>query len=61
VALQTLNRTAVEAIKSPDIAKRFASLGVIGMGTSPAEFRAFIESETARWQKAIRDAGIKVQ
>ena len=61
VALQTLNRTAVEAVKSPDIAKRFASLGVIGVGTSPAEFRTFIESETARWQKAIRDAGIKVQ
>ena len=59
--LQTLNRTAVEAVKSPDIAQRFASLGVIGVGTSPAEFRAFIQTETARWQKAIRDAGIKIQ
>ena len=59
--LQTLNRTAVEAVKSPDTAQRFGSLGVIGVGTSSAEFRAFIQSETARWQKAIRDAGIKVQ
>ncbi|HYC47413.1 MAG TPA: tripartite tricarboxylate transporter substrate binding protein [Burkholderiales bacterium] len=59
--LQTLNKAAVEAVKSHDIAQRFASLGVIGVGTSPGEFRAFIQSETARWRKAIRDAGIKVQ
>lgn len=59
--LQTLNRAAVEAVKSPELAQRFASLGVIGVGTSPAEFRVFIQTETARWQKAIRDAGIKVQ
>jgi tripartite-type tricarboxylate transporter receptor subunit TctC len=60
-ALQTLNAAAVEAVKAQDIVQRFASLGVIGVGTSPAEFRTFIESETARWQKVIRDAGIKIQ
>jgi tripartite-type tricarboxylate transporter receptor subunit TctC len=59
--LQTLNTAAVEAVKSQDIVQRFASLGVIGVGTSSADFRKFIQSETARWQKAIRDAGIKVQ
>jgi tripartite-type tricarboxylate transporter receptor subunit TctC len=59
--LQVLNSTAVEAVKSPDTAQRFAALGVVGVGTSSAEFRTFVQSETVRWQKAIRDAGIKVQ
>jgi tripartite-type tricarboxylate transporter receptor subunit TctC len=59
--LQALNAAAVEAVKSQDIVQRFASLGVIGVGTSPAEFRTFIQTETSRWQKAIRDAGIKIQ
>jgi tripartite-type tricarboxylate transporter receptor subunit TctC len=59
--LRTLNKTAIDAVKSPDVTQRFAALGVIGVGSSPAEFRAFIGAETARWQKAIRQAAIKVQ
>ncbi|MEO8441347.1 MAG: tripartite tricarboxylate transporter substrate binding protein [Betaproteobacteria bacterium] len=61
VVIQTLSKAAVDAVKSPDIVQRFASLGVVGAGTSPTEFRAYIDSETVRWQKAIRDAGIKPQ
>ena len=49
------------AVKSPDVAQRFASLGVEGVGNSPEEFRAFIRSEHARWSKAIREARIKAQ
>lgn len=56
-----ISRAAVEAVKSPDLAKRFASLGIVGVGTSASEFRAFIDSETARWRRAIQDAGIKRQ
>lgn len=61
VVIQALSKAAMDAVKSPDIIQRFASLGVVGAGTSPAQFRAYIDSETARWEKAIRDAGIKPQ
>jgi tripartite-type tricarboxylate transporter receptor subunit TctC len=54
-----LNDTAVQAVKSKDVVERFKSLGIVGVGSSPEEFRAFIESETVRFQRAIRDAGIK--
>ena len=59
--LQALSKAVVGAVKSPDIAQRFAALGVEGVGNSPEEFRAFITSEHARWGKAIREAGIKAQ
>ena len=59
--MQVLSKAVVGAVKSPDVAQRFASLAVEGVGNSPEEFRAFIKSEHARWGKAIREAGIKAQ
>jgi tripartite-type tricarboxylate transporter receptor subunit TctC len=58
---QVLGKAVVGAVTAPDIAQRFVSLGVEGVGNSAEEFGAFIKSEHARWSKAIRDAGIKVQ
>ena len=46
-------------MKSPEIRNRFASLGVEGVGSGSEEFRAYIKAELARWEKTIREAGIK--
>jgi hypothetical protein len=35
------------------------AIGVLVRGGSAADFGAFIASETAKWGKVIRDAGIK--
>jgi tripartite-type tricarboxylate transporter receptor subunit TctC len=59
--MQVLSKAVVAAVKAPETVQRFASLGVEGVGNSPEDFRAFIKSEHARWAKAIREAGIKVQ
>ena len=56
-----LSRATMQAVKSPDVSERFASLGVEGVGNSPEAFAAFLKAEWARWEKAIRDAGIKPQ
>ena len=49
------------AIDSRDdkIKTRLAQLGVVVQGGTPAEFGKFIASETAKWGKVIRNAGIK--
>ena len=35
--------------------------GATAVGSTPAEFDAFLKSERVRWKKVIADAGIKVE
>lgn len=45
-------------VKLPDIRQKFDEMGTIPVGSSPAEFDAFIASETVKWGKVIREAKI---
>lgn len=45
-------------VKLPDVKQKLDDMGTIPVGSSPAEFEAFIASETAKWGKVIRDAKI---
>jgi tripartite-type tricarboxylate transporter receptor subunit TctC len=51
----------VKALQAPDLQKQFGQQGFFVGGNSPAEFRAFIEKDIARWAQVIRTAGIKVE
>lgn len=55
-----LNRTVVQILKSPEAAERYASLGADVLSSSPEEFDAFIRSEMTKWEKVIREAGIRI-
>jgi tripartite-type tricarboxylate transporter receptor subunit TctC len=57
----TLNRAAVEAMKDPSVMSKLSSEGAILVGDTPDEFRTFIGSETAKWAKVIKDAGVPTQ
>ena len=56
-----LNKAAVAALKDPDVVAKLSSQGAILVGDTPDEFRAFIASETAKWAKVIKDAGVPTQ
>jgi tripartite-type tricarboxylate transporter receptor subunit TctC len=45
-------------VRLPDVKQRLDEMGTIPVGNTPAEFEAFIASETAKWGKVIRDAKI---
>jgi tripartite-type tricarboxylate transporter receptor subunit TctC len=47
-------------LDSPELATRLASLGVTASNASPAQFRALIESDTARWADIVKSVGISV-
>lgn len=49
----------VRALKSPDVRAAFANAGADPVGSTPAEYTAFIKSETLKWAKVIKAAGIK--
>jgi len=47
--------------KSPEIIKRFESEAVDPVQMTQAEFAKYIETETAKWSKVIKEAGITPQ
>jgi tripartite-type tricarboxylate transporter receptor subunit TctC len=58
-----VDRVAAEAKKAlaePDMRKKLADQGIVAVGSTPDEFRAFVGDEIARWAKVIKDAGIKL-
>jgi tripartite-type tricarboxylate transporter receptor subunit TctC len=54
-----LHREVVRALSSPEIIKRLAAEGSAVIASSPAEFSAYIKSQTQKWSAVVRDAGIK--
>jgi tripartite-type tricarboxylate transporter receptor subunit TctC len=55
-----LNREINAGLASADMKEKFAKLGTTPMIQTPEEFWAFAQAETAKWQKVIEQAGIKV-
>jgi len=57
-----LYKVGVETMKDPQVVKRLGDLGVsIVTSQSPAEFAAFVKSETARFGKVIKEENIQTQ
>lgn len=55
----TLHREIVKIITTPEIQNRLAGLGYNAVGTTPEEFAAQIEAETAKWAKLIQAGNLK--
>jgi tripartite-type tricarboxylate transporter receptor subunit TctC len=53
-----LNREMVTILQTPDVKEKFAADGGDPAGTSPEEFGRYIKSETEKWQKVAKAAGI---
>ena len=58
--LNTIQREVANAINTPELKAKFAAQIMEPVGNSPAQFKAQIDSDLARWAPVIRDAGIKV-
>jgi tripartite-type tricarboxylate transporter receptor subunit TctC len=41
------------------VKERFASLGMETVASTPAEFTAYIRSESQKWEKVMKTIGIK--
>jgi tripartite-type tricarboxylate transporter receptor subunit TctC len=54
-----LNRITTTALADPAVKEKLAEQGLTTVGNSPEQFRAFIASETTKWAKVIKDAGVQ--
>jgi len=57
--IAALNRTATEAMADPAVKQKLAEQGLTLAPDSPEQFRSFIDSETEKWGKVIKNAGLE--
>jgi len=55
--LARLNASILKALADPDVKKKMLEQGAEPYGEQPAQFAAFIGSETAKWGKIVKQAG----
>jgi tripartite-type tricarboxylate transporter receptor subunit TctC len=54
-----LNRITTEAMSDPQVKEKLGDQGLTMVPQTPDEFRAYIVSETKKWAKVIKDAGVE--
>lgn len=58
--VRRLNQEIVHVLNRPEVKSRLLTMGSEAASSSPEELAALIRSETAKWGKLIREAGIRV-
>jgi tripartite-type tricarboxylate transporter receptor subunit TctC len=58
--VQKYNHAFVQALQSPEVKSRFASLMAEPVPTTPAEFGAFMKAEMAKYEGVVKASGAKV-
>jgi tripartite-type tricarboxylate transporter receptor subunit TctC len=54
-----LNHFANEAMADPSVKQKLADQGLTVAGDTPEQFRQYIDAETRKWAKVIKDAGVE--
>ena len=54
-----LSKITTEAASDPNVKDKLADQGLTLVPDSPEEFRSYIASESEKWAKVIKDAGVK--
>ena len=60
-AIARLNGEIVRALRVPDVQERFKAQGMSAVPSTPERFAALLQSESARYAKVVRAAGIKAE
>jgi tripartite-type tricarboxylate transporter receptor subunit TctC len=59
--VRRLNAEVMKIMQSPEIAGRMAQQGERFTPNTPEDFARFIRAEVAKWEKVVRDAGLKAE
>jgi tripartite-type tricarboxylate transporter receptor subunit TctC len=57
--IERLNSEMARALKLPDVLEQLKSQGADPVGSTPAQYAAFMQNEIAKWARVIAAAGIK--
>lgn len=59
--IRRIHASLSKVLSMPAISERIVGLGAEPVGSSPAEFAAFIRNELATWSKVIKEVGISIE
>jgi tripartite-type tricarboxylate transporter receptor subunit TctC len=59
--LTRLHGEIVKALRRSDTREQLASQGATAIGSSPEELADYLKSETVKWSRVLKAAGVKVQ
>ena len=57
--IDRLHKDITAALNAPDVREQLLANGIESAVSTPAEFTAYIQSETVKWEKVIRAANLK--
>ena len=58
--INRIQRDIADVLAQPEVAERFAQLGITPVGSSPQEWNALIRSEIERWSKVAKANNIRL-
>ena len=58
--IERLSREIDRALKSPVVRAKLAEQGAEALGSTPAEYSAYIDRELLRWDKVVKDTGVSL-
>ena len=61
VIVDRLNNEIVKALGAPDVKQKLLEMGLVAGTNTPEQFASFIQSETVKWAKVVKDANIKIE
>ncbi|MFD0666219.1 tripartite tricarboxylate transporter substrate binding protein [Ramlibacter sp. MAHUQ-53] len=56
-----LNAELMKALASPDVKAKLAAQGATPLGSTPAEYAAYIRDELARWDRVVKATGATLE
>src|SRR5215470_2234945 len=60
--VEKMHRAIVKVLADPEIQARMRRSGAIAVSSkSPQEFKAFMDTETAKWTKVIEESGVRAE
>ena len=58
--IDKIYRDTAKALEAADIKSRFEGLGMVPVGSTPADFTKYVREETERWAKIVRERKLQV-
>ncbi len=55
-----VQRDVAKILQDPAVRERFAALGAVPSGMTPAQFKQFMAAEATKWAKVVKDSGARV-
>jgi tripartite-type tricarboxylate transporter receptor subunit TctC len=59
--IKQINAALQKVLDRPDVRKAFAGMGQDVVKDTPEQFDAMLKDETGKWERVIKDAGIKAE